>query len=289
MTETRVSTITLGDGRRLAYHELGDADGYPVVWCHGGLSSRLDAENARASALTARVRLIAPDRPGIDRSDRQKHRTIADWGADVGALADELGLDRFGVVGWSAGGPHALACAAALPARVAAVATIGGMAPVRDKADRKELGLRLDRLLIPLCRRAPWLAWIAFRASKRQKPEKAKQELLDELGDADRRVLEPLPATRVSDPYKAALAPGPGGLVDDYRAVGAPEWGFDLAAITVPVRVWQGEADQAVPMSIGERLADAIPTAELERVRDAGHFLVLEHGQAVFERLLAAT
>ncbi len=167
--------ITLPDGRALAYSEIGDADGYPVVWCHGGLSSRLDAENARAGALAAKVRLIAPDRPGIDRSGRKKDRTIADWGADVGALADALSLDRFGVVGWSAGGPHALACAAALPERVAAVATIGSMAPVRDKADRKELGLRLDRRLIPLCRRAPWLAWLAFRATKGQKPEKAKK------------------------------------------------------------------------------------------------------------------
>jgi pimeloyl-ACP methyl ester carboxylesterase len=277
--------ITLPDGRALAYSEIGDADGYPVVWCHGGLSSRLDAENARAGALAAKVRLIAPDRPGIDRSARKKDRTIAEWGDDVGSLADALSLDRFGVLGWSAGGPHALACAAAMPERVAAVATIGSMAPVRGKADRKELGLRLDRTLIPLCRRAPWLAWLAFRVTRGQKPEKAKKALLKELGDADRRVLEPLPATRISDPYKAALSPGPNGLIDDYRAVGAPEWGFELSAVSQNVRLWQGEDDQAVPMSIAERLAGSLPHAELTRVPDAGHFLVLEHGGEIFEAL----
>jgi len=277
--------MTLPDGRTLAYSEIGAADGYPVVWCHGGLSSRLDAEYARAGALEARIRLITIDRPGIDRSSRQKDRTIADWGADVGALADALGLDRFAVVGWSAGGPHAIACAAALPERVSAVATIGGMAPVRDKAHRKELGLRIDRLLIPLCRHARWLAWTLFRVTAHQKPEKTKKQLIDALSDADRRVIEPLPAARVSDLYKAALSQGPNGLIDDYRAFGAPEWGFDLASVTQRVRLWQGEADQAIPMSVAERLAATLPHAELSKVPDAGHFLVVEHGAEVFAAL----
>jgi pimeloyl-ACP methyl ester carboxylesterase len=279
------SEIRLPDGRPLAYSELGDADGYPVVWCHGGLSSRLDAENARHGALTAGIRLITIDRPGIDHSGRAPDRRVADWGADVGELMSALDVDRFGVVGWSAGGPHALACAAALGDRVTAVATIGGMAPVRDRHDRKELGLRLDRILIPLCRHAQWAAAIAFRASKNQKPEKAKHSLLKELSDADRRVLEPLPAARISDPFKAAVSAGPGGMIDDYRAIGSPDWGFDLGTVTRPVRLWQGEADEAIPMSVAERLAGALPHAELQRVPDAGHFLVLEHGTEVFQAL----
>jgi pimeloyl-ACP methyl ester carboxylesterase len=286
MATSPASTITLSDGRALAFHEIGDPSGPPVFWCHGGLSSSLDVENARAAA--ARVRLIAPDRPGIGASDREKHRTVAAWGLDIGELADALAIERYAVVGWSAGGPHALACAAAHPERVSAVATIGGMAPVRDRADRKALGLRLDRLLIPLCRHAGWLAGAGFRLTKRQKPEKAKQDLLKELSDADRRVLEPLPATHISDPYHHAMDRGPHGLVDDYRAFGNRNWGFDPAAIRAPVHVWQGEADRAIPPAIGRRLASMLPTATLELVPDAGHFLVLEHGTTVFERLLAA-
>jgi pimeloyl-ACP methyl ester carboxylesterase len=279
-------TITLSDGRALAYREGGDPAGAPVVWCHGGLSSSLDVENAHEAAAAAHVRLIAPDRPGIGASDRQRHHKVGASGVDVGELADALGLERFAVVGWSAGGPHALSCAAANPNRVSAVATIGGMAPLRDRADRKELGLRLDRLLIPLCRHAPWLAGLGFRATKRQKPEKAKQSLLKELSSADRRVLEPIPAARISDPYHHAMAQGPLGLVDDYRAIGVPDWGFPLSAVTAPTRVWQGTADCAVPPAIGQRLAATLPNAELELVADAGHFLVLEHGTRVFERLL---
>ena len=122
------STLTLADGRALAWSTFGDPAGSPVVWHHGGLSCRLDAQRGDTAAREAGVRLIAPDRPGIGGSDRDPGRTVASWAADVAALADHLGLDRFATVGWSAGGPHALATAAGLGDRVTRAATCGGMA-----------------------------------------------------------------------------------------------------------------------------------------------------------------
>ncbi len=75
--------------------------------------------------------------------------------------------------------------------------------------------------------------------------------------------------------------------MDDYRAFGAPEWGFEIGRIPGPVRCWQGEEDAAVPVAVGRRVADAIPGAALELVPDAGHFLVADHGTEVFTGLLA--
>ena len=106
-----VSFLSVEGGRRLAWSGYGDPDGAPVVWHHGGLSCRLDAARAHRAALEAGVRLITPDRPGIGESDRDPGRTVASWGADVAALVDQLGIDRLATVGWSAGGPHALATA----------------------------------------------------------------------------------------------------------------------------------------------------------------------------------
>ena len=275
------------DGRALAWSEVGDASGAPVVWCHGGLSGRTDASFAAPGARAAGVRLITIDRPGIGESTRRKGRSVRDWADDVSVVADALGLDRFGVVGWSGGGPHALACAAMLAERVSATATIGGMEPVRTRADRLALGLRADRMLIPLARHAPWLARTVLAASTRLSPERQKQVALRGFSEPDRRVLEPLAPEAVVGSTIAAAAPGVSGLVDDYRAFGSSDWGFELSDIPGPVRCWQGADDAAVPPAIGARLAGAIPHGELELVPDAGHFLVLEHGQDVFARLLA--
>jgi pimeloyl-ACP methyl ester carboxylesterase len=117
--------LRLRDGRSLGYAEYGSRQGAPVFHCHSAGSSRLehpgrDDEDAAVGA----VRLVVADRPGHGLSSFQKRRQLLDWAADVSQLADHLGLDEFAVTGWSAGGPHALACAHALPARVKAVAVL---------------------------------------------------------------------------------------------------------------------------------------------------------------------
>src|SRR5436309_3076234 len=94
----RDSAIQLPDGRALAYAEWGDPDGRPVFYFHGMPASRLFVPDPEAAA-GEHVRLIAADRPGMGGSDPQPGHVVADWPADVVALADALGLERFGVVG----------------------------------------------------------------------------------------------------------------------------------------------------------------------------------------------
>jgi pimeloyl-ACP methyl ester carboxylesterase len=56
---------------------------------------------------------------------------VIGWhGQDVLAVADAMGFERFGVIGGSGGGPHALACAALLPHRVERAACLSGLAPL---------------------------------------------------------------------------------------------------------------------------------------------------------------
>src|SRR5947208_15844339 len=119
MPPRRDSTITLTDGRRLAFTEWGDPDGKPLFLFHCAPFSRLFCPDEPAT-IAAGVRLVTVDRPGIGRSDVLEARSWGDWPADVVALADALGIDRFAVVGWSYGGNYAAACAALIPSRVTA-------------------------------------------------------------------------------------------------------------------------------------------------------------------------
>src|SRR5439155_545207 len=97
MPPRRDSTITLTDGRRLAFTEWGDPDGKPLFLFHGAPFSRLFCPDEPAT-IAAGVRLVTVDRPGIGRSDVLEARSWGDWPADVVALADALGIDRFAAV-----------------------------------------------------------------------------------------------------------------------------------------------------------------------------------------------
>ncbi len=121
------SQVNVGGGRKLAYTDIGEPAGLCVVFFHGALSSRLRLAYLEQQFLAEGIRVVSPDRPGYGRSSPQPGRSLLDWPADVAALADALGLDRFVVAGHSSGGPYAVACAALLPARVAAGIVFGGV------------------------------------------------------------------------------------------------------------------------------------------------------------------
>ena len=122
-------TARASDGRRLSVEVFGDPDGTPVFLLHGTPGSRLGPRPRGAVLHRLGVRLIAFDRPGYGRSDRLPGRQVADVAADIAAIADAYGLEKFAVVGRSGGGPHALACAAMLPHRTTRAAVLVGLAP----------------------------------------------------------------------------------------------------------------------------------------------------------------
>src|ERR1700712_4650984 len=104
-----IEELELADGRRLAYYRFGDPDGAPVINCHGGLVSGLDVGLSDASAAASGLSIISPNRPGIGRSSRKTGHEILSWAeSDLVELVDQLGIDRFSVMGWSEGGQYAL-------------------------------------------------------------------------------------------------------------------------------------------------------------------------------------
>ncbi|MFD0329262.1 alpha/beta fold hydrolase [Streptacidiphilus monticola] len=220
--------------------------------------------------------MITYDRPGYGRSDRHSGRRVSDAAEDVRAIADHIGLDRFGVVGRSGGGPHALACAALLPTRVARAAALVSLAPrdadglswyqgmTESNISAYSAGEQSLDLLVPLL--------MARVHDIRTDPRKLIAALRHELTAADLSVIaDPGVRSSLTRNYAEALRSGGEGWIDDLVAFLQP-WGFDLSAISCPVELWHGEDDVFSPVEHTVWLASRIPTSRLRIQSKAAHF-----------------
>ena len=264
------STLRLADGRQLGYVEYDQADGRPVFYFHGFPGSRLEARLLHDSAEKAGIRIIAPDRPGCGLSTYQPRRTLLDWPADVAALADSLKITTFSVVGISGGGPYALACAAKLPGRLASVILISSLGPLDKPGAAQGMGF-LDAAFLSLADRLPWLARGMLSLVSRIDLEWMLKQTLADLCQRDQAALADLQVWQVLlDETREAFRQGAGGIVQD-AAIYKRSWGFRLGEITLPVMLWQGEADHEVPHAMGRALALALPRCEAHFIPEEGH------------------
>jgi pimeloyl-ACP methyl ester carboxylesterase len=264
----------LPDGRALAYCEYGLPDGRPVFYLHGLPGSRIDPRVIADEMRAAGVRIIAPDRPGIGRSDRARgKRTYGGSAHDVAHLADALGIERFSVVGYSAGGPYALAAAAELGDRVDRIGLVSSVATSEMPGYRKGLA-STDRTLTVMSRYAPWLARTLMAAAVKQartKPEKFGRQLDADLSaPADRAILDQGLRPVVIELLLEANRNGPAGTVEDFAVWGRPS-GIRFDAIKAPTRLWHGDADESVSIDHSRWLASKIPGAELTVLAGEGH------------------
>lgn len=276
--------VRLPDGRAMGYAQYGDPGGFPVVNAHGGMACRLDVAAAAPVAEKAAVRLISPDRPGIGLSDRQRDRTVVGWAHDVAELLDQLGVDRFAMMGWSMGGQYAASVGYVLHQRVTRLAIIAGAVPLTEPGVFDELPT-MDRVYTRLSQRAPWLARMGFRSTAllaRYAPTLYGRMAARELGPADADVLREDGFRGFAQMTHEALR-RPAGEVDEYLAWMRP-WGFAPEDLTVPVDIWFGSEDALVNPTWPHRLAERIPGATLN-IRPGGHFMAHLHYPEIFETL----
>jgi pimeloyl-ACP methyl ester carboxylesterase len=274
------TTVRTGDGRELEVLRHGPPDGLPLVF-HFGTPSAPGEFPVLTDAVAARGwQLVAHARPGYAGSTRQEGRSVADVAGDVATILDAFGLGRFVTVGWSGGGPHALACAALLPDRCAGAATLAGVAPYdADGLDfLAGMGEENVREFGAAARsRAALEALLEAEAAELSQVsgERIAAALGDLVDDVDRAALTGDFAEATAGLTRAALATGSAGWLDDDLAFVKP-WGFDLSAIAVPVAVWQGAHDRMVPFAHGEWLAAAIPGARAHLSDDEGHISLVQ-------------
>jgi pimeloyl-ACP methyl ester carboxylesterase len=232
-------------------------------------------------ALRRGIRLFSYDRPGYGGSDAQPGRVVADCAADVNAIIDALGIDRFAIWGISGGGAHALACASLLPDRVVATASLASPAPhdatgLDYFADMGEENIEDAELMLTDA--------TAARAKYRERrlalltatPDDLLAAYPTLLSAADAAVLTGELAEYYAGRDKDSLAPGIEGWWDDSVAMIKP-WGFALESICAPVMLWHGREDRFVPFQHGEWLAKHIPGVHPHLTNEDGHLTLFQH------------
>lgn len=272
--------VELPDGRSLAYDDVGDPDGRPVVYLHGTPDSRLARHPDDQVTAAAGVRLLAVDRPGAGLSDLDPRSTLTSLGADLRVLLDSLAIERAPLLGWSAGGLFALGAAAVLADRVPAVGLVGTLPPVEAYDDPVVVG--------------------ALGPARRQFVEMAAELPADELADELAPYLVPTPLTeglalehvhatagergreelalvqgaaaQLARALEAAVQQGIDGLRRDLAL--QLERGLDLDAVSCVVRCFHGTDDPVSPPEVGAWLASRLPRGVLDLVPDAGHHLL---------------
>ena len=280
-------SISLCDGRTLAYAEYGNPCGKPVFFFHGTPGSRFFHP---PDEITARlnVRLICADRPGFGESTFQPGRCFLDWPADIAQLAQYLGIDRFAVAGHSGGGPYVLACAYAIPEHVIAAAVISGTGPVNLPSSTDGM-TPLNKFGFKFGQYLPWvigrpLIWLLFR-ERCADPAKALDRKIGIRPPADDELIARPEVRQVCLQSEVeAFRQGLKGLGWDVRLITHP-WEFRLEEIKSPVYLWHGTVDNMASISTTQYMAQKIPHGKLTICEGEGHLLLFPHWEEILTQL----
>ncbi|QDS71237.1 hypothetical protein FKW77_000070 [Venturia effusa] len=253
------ATHTLPDGRQLGYAQYGLLTGKSIFYMHGLPGSRLEAAIFDDVAKAMGARMIAVERPGCGLSDPCPGWTLRRFPRDIESLAGSLGVQSFGVLGLSGGGPAVLACAAYFPKeKLKCACLVSALGP-------PDIGYAG----VPLLQRSGLaIGYPYFPGLTTWWFEQQPTGRLD-LSDEDRLAL----LTRVCKQHtkhakdipiflnekflrlqivtaKAAFAQGVRHAVHD-GTISCTRWGFDLEDIRkdLPLQIWCGTDDSSVPFN----------------------------------------
>jgi pimeloyl-ACP methyl ester carboxylesterase len=274
-------SLTTADGRHLEYGTVGNPSGKTVVFHHGTPGCLLTFMRYQELVALGDFFVIAYSRAGYGESSRNEGRSIGDVVADVKAIVEKEGRSTYVSVGWSGGGPHALACAALDP-KCTGVLSVAGVAPIDADFDWTEgMGqANIDEFELAKIGGPEYEAHAraAVASFKDVTVENVISLFGDLMSEEDKSAWEPLYLReRASQDFRHAFSKSSDGFIDDDRAFLKP-WGFAVTDITVPTSIWYGSNDLMVPSSHGDWLTKSIPAAVGHYFAQDGHMSIwLKH------------
>jgi pimeloyl-ACP methyl ester carboxylesterase len=281
--------IATRTGRMLEIKEYGDPEGHPAFFFHGLIGSHYQASYVAEQARQHGLRIIAPNRPGVGKSEFTERTSPLEAVPDVEDLAAALQLDQFSVIGISGGTPYALACLYRLGSRIDTATIISGMGPIRlpgalknmDRSRRLalEIGSRYPNLARQECRR--WAEH--FRAD----PKGFLDRLVATWTAADQELFG---RSEIFDLFLCDLhqvfveGRGPDTFAQElrlYRNYGF--WPAELPRESY-VTLWHGLDDVIVPPAMTWKMAQSLPSCEAHFV-PGGHFVAITISDQIIARV----
>jgi pimeloyl-ACP methyl ester carboxylesterase len=276
--------LTTDDGRRLVGLDCGTAGDVTVLFHMGTPNGIAPMPSFLASAFEG-LRAVFYARPGYGESTRQPGRKVVDAVSDSCAILDALQVDQFVTIGWSGGGPHALACSALLPERCLATAIMASAVPYVEAVELRDFYEQDEDNRLAL---AGDLDGFQQRCDQFA-AEHAHDRPEDIAGwfacEADKAALIGDYAEWMALYVRSAFASGGAGVCDDWVAF-LHAWGFDLEDAG-RVAIWHGDQDQNAPLAFSNWLADRIPGSTLRVLQNEGHMSIARRMDEIVDDLLA--
>ena len=266
-------------GERIDFFDSGTGSDL-IIYHHGTPGAGPMHSDLLNPARENDLRIVELVRPGYGNSSRMSGRSVADVVELADELADHLGFDRYVTMGWSGGGPHALANVALSPNRCVAAMSLAGVGMFgQDDLDfldgmgqdnHDEFGAALNGE----SHIRAYLEPIAEELATITGPQ-----IVDVMGsllpEEDRAALTGEYGENTAEIFRWAVHTGVDGWLDDDVAFTQP-WGFQLEDISNPVTVWQGATDLMVPFAHGQWLVSKIANVEANLLEGHGHLSIGE-------------
>ena len=266
------------DSRELEILDNGINSEKAIIF-HHGTPGHLTAWSTWLEEASSRgIRAISFSRAGYGTSDRHVGRSVLSVNSDISLLLDAKNISKFVAIGWSGGGPHALANT--LDHRNVGAITLAGVGEFgasdldflegMGPENHDEFGAAIKGEVV-------LEKWMDDNAGSMANVTGA--EIRDAfgglIGDADKAVIDGEYADQMAAVMRSALAVSCDGWIDDDLAF-VKNWGFELSQISRPVFIWQGDDDFMVPHAHSKWLAKHIPGSTLKFVAGHGHISLIE-------------
>jgi len=257
--------LILPSGRALAYAEYGDPEGHPVFCLHGTPGSRHLYSVADRRAQERRLRLIAPDRPGLGDSEHYPNWNFSTVTDDLAQLAQHLELETFSLLGFSGGGPYAAFATRQLAPQVRTLALVSAYIPGERIGPAMQLMMTLSRI-------SPTLMRLSSRSIASLPTSFARKLICMGVNRDDREIMQDNKIRDCLTTAIQAIRKHPDGIVREARLF-SESWSLPEPSAPDPeVWIWHGVADSVVSARSALHYIRDFPHARFTLLPGIGHY-----------------